>query len=133
MSTVPGNVVHPHKPYGKLKPLPIPTNVVMDPFKAISLDWITGLPEYLQTRSGQRVNAILIVVDRLTKYVLFIPTRDDTSAADFAELFFEEVECRFGTPNGVVSDRDSRITSDFWREVCAYKILKRRMSTACHP
>ena len=105
----------------------------MDPFKAISLDWITGLLKYLQTRSGQRVNAILMIVDRLTKYALFIPTRDDTSVADFAELFFEEVECRFGTPNGVVSDRDSRITSDFWREVCAYKVLKRRMSTACHP
>src|SRR5204862_1569766 len=33
----------------------------------------------------------------------------------------------------VVSDRDSRITSDSWREVCVYKILKRKMSTAFHP
>jgi len=128
-----GKAVHRHKPYGKLEPLPIPTNVATDPFKEISLDWITGLPESKQNRSGQRFNAILTIVDRLTKYALFIPTRDDTSAADFAELFFEVVECRFGTPNGVVSDRDSRITSDSWREVCVYKILKRKMSTAFHP
>jgi len=59
-------------------------------------------------------------MDRVTKYALFIPTRDDTIAADFAELFFEHVETRFGTPWGIVIDRDSRITSDFWREVCEY-------------
>ena len=70
---------------------------------------------------------------RVTKYALFIPIRDDTTAADFAEVFFEHVECRFGTPRSVVSDRDSRITSDFWREVCEMKIMKRRLSTAYHP
>jgi hypothetical protein len=128
-----GKAVHRHKPYGKLEPLPIPDSVATHPFKEISLDWITGLPESRQNHSRQSFNAILTVVDRLTKYALFIPTRNDTSAADFAEAFFEKVECRFGTPHGVVSDRDSRITSDFWKEVCAYKILKRRMSTAFHP
>jgi len=52
---------------------------------------------------------------------------------DFAELFFEHVECRFGTPRSIVTDRDSRITSDFWREVCEIRIIKRRLSTAYHP
>src|SRR5437773_5591895 len=33
--------------------------VVTDPFKEISLDWITGLSESTQNRSGQRFNAIL--------------------------------------------------------------------------
>ena len=65
--------------------------------------------------------------------MVLIPTRADTSAADFAELFFERIECVFGTPRSVVSDHDSRITSDFWREVCQYKVIKRRMSTAYHP
>ena len=55
-------------------------------------------------------------MDRVTKYALFIPTRDNTSAANFAELFFEHVETKFGTPSGIVTDRDSRITSDFWKE-----------------
>jgi hypothetical protein len=128
-----GKAIHRHRPYGKLNPLPAPDSVATEPFKEISLDWITGLPESVQKSSQQGFNAILTIVDRLTKYALFIPTRDDTSAADFAELFFEHVECRFGTPYGVVSDRDSRITSDFWKEVCAYKLLKRRMSTAFHP
>ncbi len=128
-----GKAIHRHKPYGKLQPLPIPDCVSTSPFKEISLDWITGLPESRRHSTGESFNAILTIVDRLTKYALFIPTKDDTTAAQFAELFFEHVECRFGTPHGVVSDRDSRLTSEFWKAVCEVKMLKRRMSTAFHP
>jgi hypothetical protein len=67
------------------------------------------------------------------KYTLFLPTRSNTTAADFAELFFQHVECRFGTPRGIISDRDSRITSRFWREVYTQTLIKRRISTAYHP
>jgi transposase InsO family protein len=123
-----GKAVHRYEPYGKLSLLPISEY----PFAEISLDWIIGLPESRQ-RNGERFDAILTVVDRLTKYALFIPTRSDTTAADFVELFFRHVECRFGTPRGIVSDRDSRITSGFWREVCAQILIKRRISTAYHP
>jgi transposase InsO family protein len=126
-----GKAIHRHRPYGQLEPLPIPTDTWNSPFKEISLDWITGLPPSI--KNGQEYNSILTIVCRVTKYALFIPTRDDTTAADFAELFFEHVECRFGSPRSIVTDRDSRITSDFWREVCEIKIIKRRLSTAYHP
>ena len=89
-------MIHCHWPYGQLEPLPIPTDMWNMLFKEISLDWITGLP--LSIKNGREYNSILTVVCRVTKYALFIPTRDDTTAADFAELFFEHVECRFGTP-----------------------------------
>jgi hypothetical protein len=126
-----GKAIHRHKPYGQLEPLPIPTDLWNSPFKEISLDWITGLPTSI--RYGQECNSILTVVCRVTKYALFIPTREDATAVDFAELFFEHVECRFGTPRSIVTDRDSRITSDFWREVCDIQMVKRRLSTAYHP
>ena len=126
-----GKAIHRHKPYGQLEPLPVPTDLWNAPFKEISLDWITGLP--VSRRHGQEFDSILTVVCRVTKYALFIPTREDTTAVDFAELFFEHVECRFGTPRSIVTDRDSRITSEFWKEVCEIQIIKRRMSTAYHP
>src|SRR5438045_3971643 len=97
----------------------------------ISLDWITGLPPSM--KNGQEYNSILMIVCRVTKYALFIPTRDDMTATEFAELFFEHVECRFGSPRSIVTDQDSRIMSDFWREVCEMKIIKRRLLTAYHP
>ena len=87
----------------------------------------------MKVKNDQEYNSILIVVCHIMKYALFIPTRDDTTAADFAELFFEHVECRFGSPRSIVTDRDSRITSDFWREVCEIQMIKRRLSTAYHP
>src|SRR2546430_532697 len=73
------------------------------------------------------------MVCRVTKYALFLPTREDTIIADFAELFFKAVKYRFRTPRGIVSDRDSKLTSDFWREVYEIKMIKRRISTAYHP
>ena len=124
-----GKAVHRHKPYGQLQPLPLPAD--LSPFKEISLDWITGLP--VSERDGQAYNSILTIVCRVTKYALFIPTREDTTAADFAALFFRHLECFVGTPRGIVSDRDSRLTSDFWREVCEIEMIKRRLSTAFHP
>ena len=85
-------------------------------------------------RRGHEIyDSILTIVDRYTKYALFIPTRKDLNAAEFAELFFNQIECHFGSPDGIVSDRDSSLTSDFWREVCAYNQIKRRLSTAFHP
>src|SRR5438045_3229046 len=126
-----GKAIHRHKPYGKLKPLPIPTDMWNSPFKEISLDWITGLPPSI--KNGQKYNSILTIVCRVTKYALFIPTQDDANAADFAELFFEHVKCHFGTPRSIVTDCDSCITLDFWRKVCEMKIIKRRLSTAYHP
>jgi hypothetical protein len=63
----------------------------------------------------------------------FIPTRGDINGAQFAALFHERIELNFGAPRGVVSDRDTRITSKFWAEVCVYSLIKRRMSTAFHP
>ena len=47
------------------------------------------------------------------KYALFILTQNDIIAADFAELFFEHVECHFDSLRSIMSDRDSCITSDF--------------------
>ena len=64
-------------------------------------------------RHLQEFDSILTVVCRVTKYALFLPTREDATAVDFAELFFEHVECCFRTPRSIVTDNDSRITSEF--------------------
>ena len=90
-----------------------------------------GLP--VSIRYGQAYDNILTIICHVTKYVLFLPYREDLTMVDLAEMFFEYIKCRFGTPRGVVSDRDSRIISDFWREVYDHKIIKRRISTAYHP
>lgn len=116
-----------HKPYGKLDPLPVPGG----PWQEVSLDFITQLPS--SSIGTKQYDAILVVVDRYTKMARFIPTTSDLSAPEFASLFHENIELKYGAPRGIVSDRDTRITSKFWAEVCVYSLIKRRLSTAFHP
>ena len=83
--------------------------------------------------TNKKVNLILVIVDRYTKMARFLPTRSNTIAPEFAELFYCEIELKYGAPTGIVSDRDSKITSKFWAKVCYYALVKRRLSTAFHP
>ena len=116
-----------HKLYGKLEPLPVPEG----PWQEVSLDFITQLPSsYIGTKA---YNAILVVVDCYTKMAQFIPTTTDIAAPEFAALFYKNIELKYGAPKGIVSDRDTRITSKFWAKICIYSLIKQRMSTAFYP
>jgi hypothetical protein len=79
-----------------------------------------------------KYDSILTVVCHVIKYMLFISMRETSTAVEFAELFFEHVECCFEMLRSVVSDRDSHITSEFWHEICEIQIIKRHISTAYH-
>ena len=61
---------------GFLQPLEIPAN----PFEDISLDLVTGLPK------SHNKDAILVVVDKLTKFVHFIATTAEVTALEVASL-----------------------------------------------
>ena len=52
----------------------------------------------MSVRNRVAYNYILTIVCRVIKYVLFIPTRKDITTVDLIELFFKNVECRFGSP-----------------------------------
>jgi hypothetical protein len=116
-----------HKPYGKLQPLPIPSR----PFAEISMDFVTGLPP--TTYNGKPVDAILVIVDRFTKWSLFLAVSTTITAAELAELFHNHIELRFGPPEGIVSDRGSLFTSKFWSNLCYLSRVRLRLSTAFHP
>ena len=77
------------------------------------MDFITHLPK---TRSGN--TAIMVVVDRLSKLVHFIPTVDTANAEAVARLFIDNIFVLHGMPERIVSDRDPRFTGTFW-QACA--------------
>ena len=83
-----------HKPYGSLKQLPIPER----PWNSISMDFIETLP----TSSG--CDSILVVVDRLSKQGIFIPTTIHCTSKDLAILFIMHVFSKHGVPEHVTSD-----------------------------
>jgi predicted aspartyl protease len=112
-----------HTPYGTLKPLEIPDQ----PWQHLTMDFVTGLPE----DSG--FNAILMVVDRLTKMRHLIPCRDTCTAEELALLYLNFVFRYHGLPQSVVSDRGPQFTSEFWKALCELLGIQVHLSTAYHP
>ena len=112
-----------HAPYGLLSPLRIPTR----PWASVSLDWITDLPP------SHYHDAIPVVVDRLTKMALFIPTTKSMSAPEVASLFLQHVVRPHGLPDTLVSDRDPVFTSHFWRRLLELCGIRANRSTPFHP
>ena len=55
------------------------------------------------------------------------------NAHDTAQLLFENVFRLHGLPRSIISDRDSRLTSDFWRDLCNALGIRHHPSTAYHP
>ena len=97
----------------------------------MSLDFITQLPD--SCLGTKAYDTILVIVDHYTKIAKFILITTDLVAPKFAALFHENIELKYSSLLGIVSDRDTRITSKFWAEVYMYSLIKRRLSIAFHP
>nr|GEW71247.1 putative nucleotidyltransferase, ribonuclease H [Tanacetum cinerariifolium] len=94
----------------------------------ISMDFVTGLPQ-----TQRRHDAIWVVVDRLTKSAHFLPIRKDYSVSRLAEIFQQEIVRLHGTPSAIVSDRDPRFASRFWKGLQKAWGTRLKFSTAFHP
>src|SRR6266436_5507620 len=92
-----------HKPYGLLKQLPI-LNQLWD---SISMDFIKQLPML------EGFMAILVVINRLTKQALFIPTHDTIDSPQLARLFLTHVFTKHSTLGHVTSDGGTEFISHF--------------------
>ncbi|GBG76683.1 hypothetical protein CBR_g22900 [Chara braunii] len=114
-----------HLPYGLLQPLPIPEGHWL----SISMDFIGPLRP--PTPRGH--DAILVVVDRFTKRARFVPCRYAISAREVADIVFDGVVRDHGLPLSIISDRDPRFTSRFWRRLHEVYDTQLRFSSSYHP
>ena len=109
---------------GLLQPLEIPTWK----WEEITMDFVTGLP-----LTRKRHDAIWVVVDRLSKSAHFLPIRMDYRVSRLSEIFLQEIVRLHGTPTSIVSDRDPRFTSRFWKSLQNAWGTRLKFSTAFHP
>ncbi|GKA95856.1 reverse transcriptase domain-containing protein [Tanacetum coccineum] len=94
----------------------------------ITMDFVTKLPK---TSNGH--DTIWVIIDRLTKSAHFIPTRATDSMETLTRLYIKEIVSRHGVPISIISDRDSRFTSRFWKSMQNVLGTHLDMSTAYRP
>ena len=80
-------------------------------WEEITLDFIMKL-----SRTTRSVDAISVIVDKLTKSAHFIPISESIYVERLVDIYIEEVVVRHRVLVSVVSDRDDRFTSRFWRK-----------------
>jgi len=117
------NKVDTRAPAGLLSPLPVPSR----PFEQVSMDF---LGPFAPSARGNCL--LLVIVDSFSKWVILhaAPAFDAPAAA---EVFFRRVMLQFGTPNRLITDRDSRWTAEFTQSLLAHCNVEVNMSTAQHP
>lgn len=82
---------------------------------------------------SQRLNTIMVVVDRLTKYVHFIGLSHPYSATKVAALFAQNVLKLHEMPTSIMSDRDPVFTAKFWAKLFKLQWVQFAMSSTYHP
>jgi hypothetical protein len=103
-------------------------DVPMSKWEVIYMDFVVGL-----SLTSHRQNAILVIVDKLTKSAHFIPVRDTYDVTDVEHMFVSEVICLHRIPKKIISDRDSRFTSRFWTSLESTLGTQLNLRTTYHP
>ena len=78
-------------------------------------------------------NYLLVVIDQLTSQVHLVPTMTMVTARGVAWLILKDVVRLHRIPESIVSDRDTKFTSIFWKELHRLMGSKLLMSTTFHP
>lgn len=76
------------------------------------MNFVMGLP-----KTNKGYDGIWVIVDRLIKTVHFIPIRTNNLMHQYVQLYIQKIIRLHGIPMSIVSDRDSRFTSGFWKNL----------------
>ena len=90
--------------------------------------FLTGLPRSLKSNT-----AVWIIVDRLTKSAHILPVKMTENMEALGMLYIQEIVRLHGVPVSIVSDRDPRFVSQFWKGLQRALGTDIRLSTAFHP
>jgi len=91
------------------------------------MDFVGPFPE------SNSYNYLWVVICHLTSMVHLVPICMMTTASELARIYICEIVRLYGLAESIVSDRDSKFTSRFWRETHKLLGTKLHMSTLFHP
>jgi len=97
-------------------------------WEVVTIDFITKLP-----RSSRQHDSIMVVVEKLIKYAHFVLVKSTHKEANIEEIYMKEIARLHGVPKAIVSDRDSKFTSNFWKGLFKEFVTNLNLSTTYHP
>ena len=92
-----------------------------------------GLCDPLSNETLRRHDVVWVIVDRLTKLAHFLAVRMTFTLEEFYRLYTGEIVRLHGVPVSIVSDRDPRFTTHFWKSFQKAIGTQLMMSTVLHP
>jgi hypothetical protein len=87
-----------------------PLTILEWKWEVVTMDFIIKFP-----RTAKQHDYIMVVVENLTKDSHFIPVKSTHKEANIVEIYMQENAKLHGVPKTIVSDRDSKFTSNFWK------------------
>jgi hypothetical protein len=75
----------------------------------------------------------MVVIDKLNKSTHFISVKSTFKAINIAEIFMKEIFRLHGIPKMVISDRDVKFTSTFWKQLFVGINTNLNFSMSYHP
>jgi hypothetical protein len=111
------------KPTGKLHPLPIPTK----PWDSIGMDFVGPFPK------SRGHNYLWVIICQMTSMVHLVPVTINVTASELSWKCLRKIVKLHGLPSSIVSNHDSKFTSQWWKELQRILRTKLLMSTSFHP
>jgi len=102
------------------------------PWESVTMNFITKLLTSKDPAWGVKFDSILTIVDRLTKYTMFIPFKETATAPVLTYIILQELVSNHGLPKEFITDRDKLFTSKFWETLTAELRINHKMLTAYH-
>ncbi|KAJ8122730.1 hypothetical protein ONZ43_g1146 [Nemania bipapillata] len=112
-----------NKSYGDLQPIETP----LIPISILCMDFIVGLPV-----SKEGNDAILLIVDKTSKFVKTLVGKTTHTTEDWANLYIKHVYADWGLPDAFVSDVDRKFVSDLWKALCKAAQIDMKVTAAYH-
>jgi hypothetical protein len=114
-----------NKSYGAHQPLDVPPHR----WHTVTMDFAGP---FVPSGEG-KWDMIMLVIDKMTKRCHLVPSKSTDTASSTARRFFDSIVRLHGLPAIIVSDRDSKFTSLFWRTLFDRYGTKLALSSSYHP
>eukprot|EP00963_Diacronema_lutheri_P005970 scaffold499_cov335-Pavlova_lutheri.AAC.3 len=77
-------------------------------------------------------NGVLVIVDRFTKYTVYVPITTNITPAELEFKFEHHWVAKRGCPSNLIIYRDTKFTSPYWRDFMEALGVTAMLTTATH-